>query len=119
MINLLVDEAYAFDYLAIMQVKYNRYPNDKNLKAFNRCSNELEKQCDSFEKIISSQQYRNLVEINTYIFDLIDKLRRGISISAKKIDDANMERYFKKRDLQESFFNKDLEENKIIYNRPV
>lgn len=116
MINLSIDEAYAFDYLAIIQVKQNRSPSDKNSKALSRCSDELKKQCDIFDKIMASKEYANLIKINTHIFDLIDQLRRGAAISAKKIDDANMERYFRKCDLQEAFFKESLEENKITYN---
>lgn len=114
MINLLVDEAYAFDYLSILQVKQDQYPSQKNLKALNECLSYLEKQCDIFETVLSSEEYKNLIDINTITFNLIDILRSGRNITAKEIDDANMTRYYKKKKLQEKFFHEPLTEEKIV-----
>lgn len=115
MIDLNVDEAYAFDYLSILFVKNSRYPSDKNLDLYNKCFGNMSQQLgeDVFKKIISSTQYKNLTDINFHTFDLIDFLREGKDISAKMIDDANMERYYRKKDLQEFFFHSNLQETKI------
>jgi len=117
MITILVDEAYAFDYLSILQVKQNKYPSKKNKQNLENCIEYIATQinCDDMNIIINSNEYKNLVEINTKTFDLIDDLREGQDISAKTIDDTNMERYYKKKAFQEKFFlNSLLTEEKIV-----
>lgn len=117
MITILVDEAYAFDYLAILNVKNIRYPNEKNRRNLQDCIDHLTNQINDSDinSMIDSIEYRNLVDINIKTFDLIDNLRNGEEISAKTIDDANMERYYKKKAFQEKFFpNALLTEAKII-----
>lgn len=117
MIEILVDEAYAFDYLAILNVKSLKFPTEKNIRNLQDCFNHISNQVghDDMNRMINSDEYRNLITINTKTFDLIDWLRDGEQISAKTIDDANMERYYKKKAFQERFFpNSLLTEAKII-----
>lgn len=117
MINLLVDEAYAFDYLAILNVKNIRYPNKKNERNLQDCIVYLTNQIGygDMNIMIHSIEYTDLVDINKKTFDLIDGLREGKNISAKEIDDANMDRYYKKKAFQERFFpNSSLTEAKIV-----
>jgi hypothetical protein len=104
MINLLVDEGYAFDYLSILYIKQNLYPDNLKKQTYNQCYEYLMSQIENFETIISSSEYKALLQSNAYTFTLIDKLRNNESITAKEIDDSNMDRYHRKVDLQKRFF---------------
>lgn len=115
MINLQVDEAYAFDYLAILEVKKNLHPSENKQKAFTDCKNYLSSQVLNFEKIFNSNEYKNLYIINKQTFELIDLVRNNSkNITAKQVDDINMERFYKKQELQKAFFSSQLIEEKII-----
>jgi hypothetical protein len=114
MINLEVDEAYAFDYLSILQVKNDLFPSEYKLLAYEKCKNFLQNQLDSFDTIINSKEYKNLYNINKITFDLVDKVRNSEPITAKSVDDANMERYYCKLALQKKHFSNELIEQKII-----
>lgn len=104
MITLLVDEAYAFDYLAILIVKKSFI----QATISNHISNQLP---DKFNKIITSQEFANMVAANQLVFDCVERARYG-EISAKELDDANMQRHYAKIKLQETFFKTNLTENK-------
>ncbi len=113
MINLSVDEAYAFDYLSILEVKkknsqkdYDNYINTSNFIS-NQIGNDL------FNTIVQSVSYRDLIKTNKQIYDLIDLIRKDeIELDAKVIDQANTDRYNLKKSLQHVFFKTDLFELK-------
>lgn len=113
MINLLVDEAYAFDYLAILEVKKNLYPSNQKEETYNECKIFLSNQVINFNEVYTSSEYKEVYKINLFTFNLIDKLRAGENITALEIDNANMERFYKKKALQEKFFTNLLKEEKI------
>ncbi len=108
MINLHVDEGYAFDFLSILYIKKNK--SNQSMKNWRDCSDYLKSQLpnDVFNSIIDSQEYMDMVKINQKTFDAVEKARYG-EISAKEVDNANMERYHAKIKLQNKFFN-----NKVI-----
>lgn len=115
MINLLVDEAYAFDYLSILEVKQHLFPSDLKLKSFTECLESVSLQIKNFSEIYSSIEYKNLYNINKETFNLVDLVRNGDpKVTAKQVDDANMERFYKKQELQAKFFSSKLVEEKII-----
>lgn len=115
MINLLVDEAYAFDYLAILLIKSELYSSKEKYETYIECFHYLESQIENFNEIIQSQEFKEIYEINKHTFILIDQLREGKYITAKEIDDANMERFNKKVQLHNKFFiDKKLREEKIL-----
>lgn len=114
MINLEVDEAYAFDYLSILQVKNDLFPSEGKLAAYHKCESFISRQLENFDTIIKSKEYKNLYNINKTTFDLVDQVRDNIPITAKSVDDANMERYYCKQALQKEFFLEELVEKKII-----
>jgi hypothetical protein len=116
MINLEVDEAYAFDYLSILQVKNNLFPSEQKRIAYENCSAFLNKQLQNFDVIIDSKEYQDLYKINKITFDLVDQVRDNEPITAKSVDDANMERFYCKKRLQEKFFDTKLVETKIVKN---
>lgn len=111
MINLLVDEAYAFDYLAILHVKKN--VNQNNEKPWKDCFLHIQKQIgtEKMTQIIHSEEYSNMIEANQITFNAVEKARYG-SIMAKEVDEANMLRYKRKLELQNRFFNNNLVEIK-------
>lgn len=105
MINLLVDEAFAFDYLAILAVKIANGICD--IEDLDDCMENLMDQLGIFEvsEILCSQEYIDLSEANAKTFRAVEKARYG-EITAKEVDDCNMERYNAKKALQEKFFSK-------------
>ncbi len=111
MINLCVDEAYAFDYLSILQIKNGRSEQAK--QAWQNCYNYLRAQMpnDLFDQIINSQEYENMLFVNRKTFDAVELARYG-NITAKEVDNANMERHQAKVILQKRFFLTNLTEQK-------
>lgn len=105
MINILVDEGYAYDYLAILQVKKSKINSDISHANFEICQDKIASQIifELHDEIINSKEYKSLVEINNKVFDAVNKARYGI-ISAKEVDDLNMKRYYAKTSLQQRFF---------------
>lgn len=103
MINLLVDEAYAFDYLAILKVKHSKY--------YNEVLNHLAAQLTNIDDIIASQEFQDMINANQQVFDGVERARYG-NISAKELDEINLKRYFAKQILQKKFFAKELTEFK-------
>jgi len=104
MINILVDECYAFDYLSILEVKKN-VDQTKNFKQWKECFDYLKNQIPSiFDQAISSPEYNDLYKSNLRTFDAVAKARSGGNITAKEVDDCNMERYNSKMAFQAKFF---------------
>jgi len=109
MINLPVDEAYAFDYLSILVAK-GKLAEAEHLE----CSKSIIKQIGHFLfcDILCSDEYRKLININEKIFQTIDKLRDGEKIDARFIDKLNIKRWKTKKELQKKFFNRGIIEVK-------
>lgn len=104
MITINVDEGYAYDYLAILEVKYvKKLKNSEEnfVMCFRHMSNQLGE--DFHNKIFHSLEYRALFEANKRTFDAVEKARYG-DITAKEVDDLNMKRYYCKIALQNKFF---------------
>lgn len=113
MINLLVDEAYAFDFISVLDIKKNN--SSKDQENFDITCDYIRSQVghELFDLIINSQIYNEMIEANKVIYDLIDDIRvRHIIMDAKIVDDANNQRFFLKKKLQENFFNDNLTESK-------
>ena len=111
MINLLVDEAYAFDYLSILHIKKNINPQSQS--NWENCLSYIQNQLgkEKMAQIINSKEYLNMIEANQITFDAVEKARYG-SITAKEVDDANMLRYNIKCQLQKVFFDSNMKEMK-------
>lgn len=116
MINLQVSEGYAFDYLAIMQVKAQKRESEINIRNYHSCFNNLRSEVGPklFDLIVSSQEYKDLVNVNAQTFDAVDKAKTD-EIPASLVDRLNYERYLKKCALQEKFFDSKMDEQKIGY----
>ena len=111
MINICVDEAYAFDFLSVLEIKKNR--SEQAMINWYNCFNYLKAQLpnDLFVLIINSNEYRDMVAVNQKTFDAVEKARYG-QITAKEVDDANMERHYAKIALQNKFFSNKITEYK-------
>ena len=105
MINLLVDEAYAFDYLAILKVKKS--------KLYETILNELNYELDVglIEDILKSKEFSDMVDANQKVFNCVELARYG-NITAKELDNANMGRHHAKVALQKKYFETELTETK-------
>jgi hypothetical protein len=113
MINLFVDESYAFDYLSILEIKANKNGDKKN---YNLCKEHLTSQIGLYEflEIISSQEYKDLLQANLNTFDLVDAVKSNPCLGVE-VDKANYERFLKKQALQKKFFGSIGQEIKIGY----
>jgi len=105
MINLNVDEAYAFDYLSILYIK--GLISEDSMRAWEKCHEFLGVQMNNqlWNSIVESEEYENLKKANQAVFNAVEKARYG-NISAKEVDESNMERHRSKVKLQEKFFPK-------------
>lgn len=105
MIKILVDEGYAYDYLAILSVKHKKLNNEKTLATRNLCNEHILSQIPDNQhvNILNSEEFKNLFDVNFETFDAVEKARYG-EISAKEVDDLNMKRYYCKVALQNKFF---------------
>jgi len=115
MINIPVDEGHAFDFLSILAIKAESSEDPKNDEYLKIVRKTLIQQLGigHFAEVINSDAYQKLKLKNQIIFNLIDEIRYNEhNISAKEIDDANMERFRAKSELQKQFFNANLLEQK-------
>jgi len=115
MINLAVDEAYAFDYLSILEIKKNKKPD--SYCVWMQCYNFLQNQFDNekWSLMINSEEYKDILAANELTFDAVDKAKNN-EVSAKYVDFCNYQRYIAKQNFQKNFFQTILKEMKIGYN---
>lgn len=116
MITLTVDEAYAFDYYSILQLKHdNGY---LPLSTLEIAKNDLVQNLGSevVETILNSTEYREVYNANRLTFDAVDKAKEDL-VPASYVDKCNYQRMLAKKALQAQFFNSDLSEIKIGYEK--
>jgi hypothetical protein len=116
MISLKVDEAFAFDYLSILEVKIIKGVLPPVDAYTNGVRNFIAMQIGAkkFEEIIQSPEFKGLVKANEEVFDLIERTRNGEALDAKLPDIANMERFKCKKEIQKKYFDTDLIEAKSL-----
>lgn len=117
MISIKVDEAFAFDMLAILQIKSSK--SEEDTINFIEFSQQLvdELGLDVCNIIFTSPEYLEMIDVNQRVFNLIDMIASGADerkFSAKYVHDANMKRFIAKKSLQEEFFSNNLTERKTI-----
>lgn len=118
MILLQVDEAYAFDYLSILEVKKQK--SSSAIETWSKCYIHLQTQFDS-EKwffMVNSEEYKNMIEANKLTFDAVDKAKNN-EVTAQYVDHCNYQRHAAKQNFQKRFFNSNLSELKIGYEKYV
>jgi hypothetical protein len=115
MIKISVDYGYAFDVLAIVEVK-NKIVGKKG-ENYYRLYKDIEEQIgrEKMDEVINSNEYIKLIDTNQKVFDLVDQAQKDNGL-AKQVDSANYERYIVKTNLQKKFFNENITEIKLGYN---
>jgi hypothetical protein len=118
MINLKVDEAYAFDYLSILEIKKEKFSNSN--KAWADCFLHLQSQFDSEKwlSMIRSEEYKNMIKANLLTFEAVDKAKNN-EVTAQYVDNCNYQRHTAKENFQKKFFNTSLSELKIGYEKYI
>ena len=116
MIQLTVDEAYAFDYYSILELKFKNGFISKEI--LNITKKDLISTLGEIlvEEILNSNEYKNLLESNQVTFDAVDKAKEDL-VTASYVDKCNYNRMLSKKSLQNKFFNTQLSETKIGYER--
>lgn len=116
MIKLLVDEAYAFDYLSILEVKSTKKDDQKLKNTLDSCKENIAAQIskDLFDSIFQSIEYEKLFEVNNKLFEAVDLAKENL-VTAKYVDDLVYERYLAKTQLQNKFFKEAVTEVKMGY----
>tara|TARA_R100001163_G_scaffold41186_1_gene31162 strand:+ start:4248 stop:4604 length:357 start_codon:yes stop_codon:yes gene_type:complete len=116
MVNLLVDEAFAFDYIAILKLKADKgYISEESIEQnFNHLREQIGS--DLFDTIINSNQFKKLYDANSVTFDAVDAAKED-KMLASEVDKTNYFRMLAKTELQKHFFETDLQEVKIGYER--
>jgi len=114
MINILVDEAYAFDYLSILDIK--KHKTSCGYDTWLTCYTYLQKQFDpnKWLSMIHSQEYSDMITANLFTFEAVENAKNN-TVSAKYVDECNYQRHIAKQNFQRKFFNSDLSEKKIGY----
>ena len=118
MILLQVDEAYAFDYLSILEVK--KQVSGPMIQVWSKCYSHLQFQFDA-EKwflMINSEEYKNMIKANQLTFNAVDKAKNN-EITAQNVDYCNYQRHIAKQNFQKKFFASDLSELKIGYEKYI
>lgn len=117
MIQIEIDEAEAFDRLAIHQIKSQNFKSPTLKEYF---KNEYDKlkvslnwqiTSEIVNRVITSSFFQDLIEINEEIFEAVE-LAKENKVTAKKVDDLNVERYNIKKKLQETFFSHTIRDHK-------
>jgi uncharacterized protein with PIN domain len=116
MINLLVDEAYAFDYLSILEVKKQKSSISND--AWTKCYVYLQNQFDNekWSHMMRSKEYESMIKANELTFDAVDKAKNN-EVTAQHVDYCNYQRHLAKQNFQKKFFTSDLSELKIGYEK--
>ena len=102
MITLLVDEAYAFDYLSILEVKKQK--SSLSNDAWRKCYIHLQNQFDpeKWLSMIYSVEYKNMIKANELTFDAVDKAKNN-EVTAQHVDYCNYQRHTAKQNFQNKF----------------
>jgi hypothetical protein len=116
MLKISLDEAYVFDMLSVFDVKIKNLTGEKLLKTIEKMSDMAEEVVeqigvDKYNEITLSKEYKDMIEANQRVFDLIDESKNDTGL-AKITDDANYQRHVVKMALQNKFFNSELTEVK-------
>lgn len=119
MVNISVDESFAFDLLSIADVKIF-FGGSEHSANYNRLAANLVENIgfEDHSRILGSEEYRELYKTNFELFGQIDKLKiyHPTGENAKKIDELNYYRFICKKRLQDKFFpNSPITERKIGY----
>lgn len=114
-----VSPAYAYDFLSILQVKFDLTKDLKvslnYLEVYDHIMKEVGPKLHM--EIINSREYFELVTVNTHLYNLVDAAKKDL-VKASDVDKLVYERFLAKMALQNKFF-PDLEykEQKFGYEK--
>jgi hypothetical protein len=116
MLKISLDEAYVFDMLSVFDVKIKNLNGEKLAKTIEKMSDMIQEVIEQiseekYGKIVSSIEYKKMLEANQRIFNLVDQIKDDSGL-AKIVDDANYDRHIAKMAFQKRFFNSELTEVK-------
>jgi hypothetical protein len=116
MIKITVDEAYAFDYYSILELKNQNGSQVDHI--INVIKSDLTEQIglEKFNLIIESEEYSRLYDSNKKTFEAVDKAKTD-EVLASYVDECNYLRMTHKRELQNKFFSSSLSEIKLGYEK--
>lgn len=116
MIKITVDEAYAFDYYSILELKKQNGSQVDHI--INSIKSDLTEQIglEKFNLIIESEEYLKLYSSNKTTFEAVDKAKTD-EVLASYVDECNYLRMIYKRELQNKFFSNSLSEIKLGYEK--
>lgn len=116
MIKITVDEAYAFDYYSILELKNQNGSQVDHI--INVIKSDLIEQIglEKFNLIIESEEYSRLYTSNKKTFEAVDKAKTD-EVLASYVDECNYLRMIHKRELQNKFFSSSLSEIKLGYEK--
>lgn len=111
-----MDAAAAFDILSIHLVKSQKSPTETNIQNYLDTANEIREQIggELFNLVCASEEFSDLKASNEKVFEAVD-LAKQDKIPASLADSLNYQRFLKKKNLQQKFFNSNLTEQKIGY----
>ncbi len=114
MIQISVDEAFAYDLLSILSVKSEAKPEVR--PDWDRLAAEIARQVPQHSRIMV-EGYPMLWAVNSAVFHRIDDLKKSDDpIDAREIDALNYRRFEIKQMLQKEFFpDSPLTEQKVGY----
>lgn len=118
MLNILVDESYAFDFLSILDVKLAKHNDEKTQKYKDEVIKFLTMQLsnDLVKQILNSNEYQECIAANEKMFDLVDDAKTD-KVTAQEVDKGNYVRCLAKNALQLKFFNTSSTEIKTGYDK--
>lgn len=114
-LTIICDGAYAYDYYSILVIKQkNHFTAIEPALLSMQCLLHIIDQIGltKHQQIMASCEYQALYEANCKVFRLIDQLRDNQPVGVKELDDANLERFKRKQNLQNKFFGGNLQETK-------
>jgi hypothetical protein len=116
MIKINVDEAYAFDYYSILELKFKNGYISKDVVQCTKDDLCSAIGLELVNTILLSEEYRNLMNANQITFDAVDKAKTD-EVTASYVDKCNYQRMLAKKSLQNAFFSTPLSETKIGYDK--
>jgi hypothetical protein len=116
MIKITVDEAYAFDYYSILELKKVNGSNVDEIITTIKTDIINQVGFELYEFIIKSEEYKDLYLANKLTFDAVDKAKTD-NVLASYVDKCNYLRMENKKKLQNKFFKGELSEVKIGYEK--
>jgi len=97
MINLLVNESYALDFLSILEIK-------KEKILYNACKKNINEQINiNIEQLLQTCEYNEIFEINKKLFKAIADAEND-KVKASVVVKLNLRRFEAKKQLQKIYF---------------